>query len=275
MRIDESGASASVNRQGASEGKESAMTRESRLVATLVELADNLVDNFDVIDVLTLLSDRAVLSVDMDAAGVMLSTPGGELQYLASSSDSMRILELFQIQANEGPCIDCVNDGQPIINRELNSTDERWPRFSPRAIELGFHSVHCLPMRLRGRTIGALNLFRTELGFLSEEDVIIAQGMADVATIAILQHRSSVDAVTLNDQLSRALNSRIIIEQAKGMVSESTRCTMDEAFARIRAHARNHNLGLTMVASSIVDGSITSQNLDVPRSVTTRSTRTP
>ena len=265
MRIDESGAAASLNRQSPSEGQEGAMTRESLLVATLVELADNLVDNFDVIDVLTLLCDRAVKSVDVNAAGVMLTAPGGELQYLASSSDSMRILELFQIQANEGPCVDCVRDGLPIINLELTSPDERWPRFAPRAIELGFHSVHCLPMRLRGRTIGALNLFRNEMGTLNDEDVIIAQGMADVSTIAILQHRSSLDATTLNDQLSRALNSRIIIEQAKGMVSESTQCTMDEAFERLRAHARNHNLGLTVVATSIVDGTLTSKDLDQPR----------
>jgi GAF domain-containing protein len=203
--------------------------------------------------------------VDVSAAGVMLTTPGGELQYIASSRDSMRILELFQIQTNEGPCIDCVRDGLPIINRELTSPDELWPSFSPRALDLGFHSVHCLPMRLRGRTIGALNLFRDDLGFLNEEDVIIAQGMADVSTIAILQHRSALDATTLNDQLSRALNSRIIIEQAKGMVSESTRCTMDEAFARLRTHARNHNLGLTFVATSIVDGTLMSKDLDAPR----------
>jgi GAF domain-containing protein len=235
------------------------------LVATLVELADNLVDNFDVIDVLTLLSDRCVEAVDVSAAGVMLKSPAGELQYVASSSDSMRILELFQIQAAEGPCVDCIRDGVAIVNRELVNPDERWPRFAPRALELGFRSVHCLPMRLRGRTIGALNLFRTELGFLYPDDVVVAQGMADVATIAILQHQSSVDAITLNDQLSRALTSRIIIEQAKGMISESTHCNMDDAFARLRAHSRNHNLGLTMVASHVVDGTLDSDSLDESR----------
>jgi GAF domain-containing protein len=261
MNTDESGVSASVNRLSANEGSD-VMTRESQLVATLVELADNLVDNFDVIDVLTLLADRCVQAVDVDAAGVMLAAPGGELQYVASSSDSMRILELFQIQANEGPCVDCVRTGEPIINYELADPDERWPHFSPRAIELGFHSVHCLPMRLRGRTIGALNLFRRDLGALNDEDITIAQGMADVSTIAILQHRSSVDAITLNDQLSRALNSRIIIEQAKGMVSEAGQISMDDAFERLRTHARNHNLGLTAVAGSVVNGSLTTTNLD-------------
>lgn len=241
------------------------MTRESLVVSTLVELADNLVDNFDVIDVLTFLCDRCVQAVDMDAAGVMLESPGGELQYIASSSDSMRVLELFQIQTDEGPCIDSVRGSKAIINRELRESDNRWPRFSPKAMELGFQSVHCLPMRLRGKSIGALNLFRADVGYLSDEDVLVVQGLADVATIAILQHRSSLDASTLNGQLSQALNSRIIIEQAKGIIAESLKCDMDQAFARLRTHARNHNLGLTDVARGVVAGSIRSADLDAPR----------
>ncbi|MGA2432396.1 MAG: GAF and ANTAR domain-containing protein [Acidimicrobiales bacterium] len=238
------------------------MSRESLLVATLVELADSLVDNFDVIDVLTLLSDRSVEAVDVDAAGVMLLSPGGELQYVASSSDSMRVLELFQLQTDEGPCIDCLRDGNAIVNRELVAPDERWPRFTPRALELGFQSVHCLPMRLRGQTIGALNLFRTELGFLDDDDVIVAQALADVATITVLQHQSSIAAITLNEQLNRALTSRIIIEQAKGMISEAMRCNMDDSFAILRAHSRNHNLGLTSVANSVVSGVLDPHGLD-------------
>jgi GAF domain-containing protein len=241
------------------------VTRESLVVSTLVELADNLVDNFDVIDVLTFLCDRCVQAVDMDAAGVMLESPGGELQYIASSSDSMRVLELFQIQTDEGPCIDSVRGSKAIINRELRESDSRWPRFSPKAMELGFQSVHCLPMRLRGKSIGALNLFRADVGYLSDEDVLVVQGLADVATIAILQHRSLLDASTLNGQLSQALNSRIIIEQAKGIIAQSLKCDMDQAFARLRTHARNHNLGLTDVARGVVAGSIRSADLDAPR----------
>jgi GAF domain-containing protein len=240
------------------------MARESLLIATLVELADNLVDDFDVIDVLSLLSLRCVDAIDVDAAGVMLASPGGELQVVASSSESMRVLELFQIQANEGPCVDCYADGQAITNHSLKDADDRWPRFSPRAIAYGFHSVHCLPMRLRGRTIGALNLFRTEQGMLTDDDVVVAQGLADVATIAILQHQTSLDAVTLNNQLSNALNSRIIIEQAKGMVAQASNCDMDRAFERLRAHARNHNLGLTVVAMSVVQGTMQGPDLDEP-----------
>jgi GAF domain-containing protein len=242
------------------------MARESLLIATLVELADNLVDDFDVIDVLTLLSLRCVDAIDVDAAGVMLASPGGELQFIASSNESMRVLELLQIQADEGPCVDCFKSGKAIINHELVDPDQCWPNFAPRAIALGFHSVHCLPMRLRGRTIGALNFFRKEVGMLDDEDVVLAQGLADIATIAILQHRTSLDAKTLNAQLSIALDSRIVIEQAKGKVAQATGTGMDEAFNRLRAHARNHNMGLTTVATLVVESSLLPDDLDQPAS---------
>ena len=195
----------------------------------------------------------------------MLASPAGELQFVASSNESMRVLELFQIQADEGPCVDCFNTGDPIVNHDLTNSVARWPTFSPCALQHGFRSVHCLPMRLRGRTIGALNLFRSTEGSLDVEDVVVAQGLADVATIAILQHRSSLDSILLNNQLSNALNSRVIIEQAKGKISQATTCDMDQAFSRLRAHARNHNLGLTLVAISVVEGSVSIEELDLPR----------
>ncbi len=238
------------------------MNRESLLIATLVELADNLVDDYDVIDVLTVLSLRCVEAIDVDAAGVMLASPVGELQFVASSSESMTVLELFQIQANEGPCVDCYRDGLAITNQSLSESDGRWPQFTPLALAQGFRAVHSLPMRLRGRTIGALNLFRTHQGALSDDDVIVAQGLADVATIAILQHRSSIDANTLNAQLSNALNSRVIIEQAKGMICQSTGCDMNDAFNRLRAHARNHIEGLTYLATRVVGKVILPNDLD-------------
>lgn len=241
------------------------MTRESLLVSTLVELADNLVDDYDIIDILTLLSDRCVETVDASSAGVMLARPGGELQYVASSSESMRLLELFQIQANEGPCVDCYATGVAIINHELLDSDATWPNFTPRAIAQGYRSVHCLPLRLRGQTIGALNLFREDVGLLTPEDVLVAQGLADVATIAILQHQSSLSARVLNEQLNFALNSRIVIEQAKGMISQSAQCDMNVAFERLRGHARNHNARLTDVASRIVEGTLGLDELDRPR----------
>jgi GAF domain-containing protein len=232
------------------------------VVATLVELADNLVVDFDVIDVLTLVSHRCVEALDADAAGVMLSSPGGELQFVASSSESMKILELFQIQADEGPCVDSFRSGEAVVNHALSDPDERWPHFTPRALALGFRSVHSLPLRLRGRTIGALNLFRSEPGRLDATDVMYAQGLADIATITILQHQNALDASLLNNQLTGALESRIIIEQAKGMVAAATRCDVGQAFSRLRAHARNHNVRLTAVAQSVVSGETTLADLD-------------
>ncbi|MBW4077706.1 MAG: GAF and ANTAR domain-containing protein [Acidobacteria bacterium] len=240
------------------------MPRETVIINTLVELADNLVDHFDVIDLLTLLSDRCVEALDVDAAGVLLASPGAELQFVASSSESMRVLELFQIQMNEGPCVDCYLSGAPVVNVALDEANGRWPLFTPRALEHGFNSVHSLPLRLRGRTIGALNLFRTLQGPMGDDDIIAAQGLAHVATIAILQHRATLDANTLNEQLENALTSRIIIEQAKGIIAQSTQCGMDQAFGRLRAHSRNHNQGLTGIASAIVAGTLSANDLENP-----------
>ncbi|HQU00354.1 MAG TPA: GAF and ANTAR domain-containing protein [Acidimicrobiales bacterium] len=228
------------------------MARESVLIRTIVELADNLVDNFDVIDLLTMLSYRCADVLDVGAAGVMLSAPGGELQFVASSSESMTVLELFQIQAKEGPCVDCYATGEAVVSEQLTDPDERWPHFSPRALAQGFNAVYCLPMHLRGRTIGALNLFSNRQGPFLPDDVVLAQGLADVATIAILQHRTSLDASMLNGQLSHALNSRIVIEQAKGMIGQTLDCDMNESFRALRNFSRNRNLGLTLVAGQIV-----------------------
>ena len=227
------------------------MPREGLLAQTFVELADSLVDNFDVVDLLTRLADRCVEIVDVAAAGLMLGSPGGDLRVIASSSEAMRVLELFETQANEGPCIDCYRTGQPIVNLTLDEVDSRWPRFAPQAVEAGFRSAHALPMRLRGQTIGALNLFRVDEGHMQETDVVAAQALADVATIAILQHRAVSDAQALNEQLSQALKTRIAIEQAKGVVAERADLDMEEAFARLRRHARNHNLRLADVANAV------------------------
>jgi GAF domain-containing protein len=174
----------------------------------------------------------------------------------------MRVLELFELQANEGPCVECFHTSRAIVNVELSTVSGRWPRFTVRAMAEGFHSVHCLPMRLRGRTIGALNLFRTGRGPLLEADVLAAQALADVATIAILQHKDAVDAQILNDQLTQALNSRIIIEQAKGKISEAAQVDMDQAFQRLRRYARGHNLRLTDLCRSIADGTLATRALD-------------
>jgi len=234
------------------------MPNQALLLRALVELADNLVDDFDVVDLLCVLSDRCVAAVDVAAAGVMLASPGGALQVVASSSDAMRTLELFQLQADEGPCVDAYRTGTPVVNLDLGdpSAGVRWPRFAARAQVEGFRSVHSLPMRLRGRTLGALNMFRTVGGALGDPDVAAAQALADIATIAIVQHRAAVDVQTLNDQLSTALNSRIVIEQAKGRMSEGLGVDMGEAFRLLRDHARKHNSRLVEVATKVADGTM-------------------
>lgn len=228
------------------------MPNEAMLAKTLIELADTLVKDFDVVDLLTLLADRCVEVLDVDAAGIMLANPSGNLRVLASSSETMRFLELFELQAREGPCVDCYRTGTPVVNLDLSTVNGRWPRFAAEAIAAGFHSVHALPMRLRGSVIGALNLFNLSTGQMRPGDVQAAQAFADVATIAILQHRAALEIQAVNTQLSEALTSRILIEQAKGMVAQHQGIDMEEAFLRLRNHARNRNVRLVDLAQSII-----------------------
>lgn len=238
------------------------MTRESVLARTLVELADTLVDDFDVVDLLTRLADSCVEILDVQAAGIMLAAPDGQLRVMASSSEAMRVLELFEIQAQEGPCLDAHRTGSPVVNQNLAAANGRWPRFAAEAIAAGFHSVHALPMRLRGAVIGALNLFRAGPGEMGPADLDVAQALADVATIAILQHRAALEAQVINEQLTHALNSRIVIEQAKGMVAERLDLDMERSFATLRGHARNHNLRLADVADAVISGTMSATTLD-------------
>jgi GAF domain-containing protein len=238
------------------------MLRETLLARTLVELADTLVDDFDVVDMLTVLADRCVDVLDVSAAGIMLAAPAGDLRVMAASSDTMRLLELFELQNHEGACLDCYRSGEPVINQDLAAVNSRWPRFAPEAIRAGFRSAHALPLRLRRTVLGALNLFHIQPGGLAADDVAAAQAFADIATIAIIHHRSIVETQLVNEQLNRALNSRVVIEQAKGMVAERAGLDMDQAFARLRHHARNHNLRLADVAASLINGTLTTEALD-------------
>jgi len=240
------------------------MPREAQLVRTMVDLADSLVDEFDIVDLLTTLTDRCVEVLDIAAAGIMLAAPEGDLRLMTASSEAMRIVELFELQAHEGPCLDCYLSGRPVVNQNL-AAGERWPRFGSFALAAGYRAADAIPMRLRTQTIGALNLFRTETGSLSDEDLTVAQALADVATITILQHRKIEDADVLNAQLSQALNSRIVIEQAKGMLAEARRLDVSDAFALLRNHARNHNVRLADLATDVVHGTITPSALDPPR----------
>jgi GAF domain-containing protein len=238
------------------------MPRETMLARTLVELADTLVADFDVVELLTLLTDGCVDVLDVAAAGLMLAAPEGDLRVMASSSEAMRMLELFELQSQEGPCLDCYRTGEPVVNQDLASADDRWPRFAAKALAAGFGSVHALPMRLRGAVVGALNLFHIEAGRMRPADIAAAQAMADVATIAVLQHRATLEAQIINEQLSHALNSRVVIEQAKGVLSERLGIDLDQAFGELRNHARHHNLRLVDVAQDVVDGRVSGDALD-------------
>jgi GAF domain-containing protein len=235
------------------------MTREGEIVRSLVELADNLVDDYDVVDLLTALANRCVGLLDASAAGVMLASPGGRLGLVASSSEAMRLLELFELQQQEGPCLDAFRTGQPVAYENLRTKQGRWPSFAAAALEVGFQSAFALPLRLRDTTLGALNLLSVDPVPMDQADVIVAQGFADLATLSIVQHRAAAEAQRLNTQLSTALNSRVIIEQAKGVISERAAIGLDEAFARLRAYSRDNNRRLTDVAQSAVDGTLDAQ----------------
>lgn len=237
------------------------MSRETLLARTLVELADSLVANFDVVDLLTLMADRCVEVLDVQAAGIMLAATDGQLRLMASSSAVMRGLELFELQAHEGPCLDCYREGEPIVNHDL-AHDGRWPRFAVEALDAGFRSVHALPLRLRGTVIGALNLFHTDAGLLRGEDIDAAQAFADVATIAILQHRAALEGQLVNIEFQNALNMRIVIEQAKGIVAERENFDMERAFATLRNHAQNHGQRLGDVAEAVIAGRLAAAALD-------------
>jgi transcriptional regulator with GAF, ATPase, and Fis domain len=230
--------------------------RESRLVAAFVEVADTLVDDYDVADVLHQLTEHCVRLLDAAAAGLMLVDQRGSLQVLASSTERTRLLELFQLQTNEGPCLDCVSIGQPVLINDLDSERRRWPAFVPEAIHEGFHSVYAVPMRLRGQVIGALNLFGTRSGALSEQDLIVARALADTATIGILQERAIHRGEVLTEQLQTALNSRITIEQAKGVLAHAGHLEMDQAFETLRAYGHARSTRLSEIAALLVTGGL-------------------
>lgn len=232
------------------------MTREADVLRALIDLADTLVDDYDIVDILTALTERSVDLLGVSAAGVMLASPQGDLRLVASSSETMRVLELFELQAREGPCLDAFHTGETTEYEDLRAGSGRWPAFSKAALEAGFRAVFAIPLRLRDTTIGAMNLFNKDTIPMDERDVVVARAFADLATISILRHRATSDARALNEQLSDALTSRIVIEQAKGVIAERAGIDLAEAFSRLRRHARRHNLLLTSVAQAAIDGSL-------------------
>lgn len=234
---------------------------DERLAQTFVELADTLVDEFDLVEFLHILVDRCVELLDVSAAGLMLVDLRGRLQVMASSSENIRLLELFQLQNDDGPCLECYRTGQPVDHPDLASAENRWPLFAPAATEAGFRTVHALPMRLRAEILGAFNLFHIDPNRLDSSVTRIGQAMVDVATIGLIQERSLRHHETLTDQLQTALNSRIVVEQAKGVLAERRGISPSEAFTLLRGYARHNRQRLTELAAAVVDGSTTAIEL--------------
>jgi GAF domain-containing protein len=233
--------------------QEDVKSQES-LAEVFVQIADTLVADFDIIDFLQHLCDRCVELLGVDAAGLLLADTRGQLQIMSATSEQARLLELFQLQSGEGPCLDCHRDGKAVVIPDVTEVTARWPLFAPACREAGFAAVHAMPMRCRDQVVGAMNLFQAKAGPLEPAIVRIAQALTDAATIGLLQQRAMYDQHVLVEQLQAALNSRIVIEQATGILAERAGLDIELAFAALRQHARNQNLGLTDLARMVIDG---------------------
>jgi len=232
-------------------------TRERRLTSAFVTLADTLVAGYDVVDLLQTLVDTCADLLDASAAGIMLADGNGELSVVASTSERSMLVETMQLSYGAGPCVECFTTGVAVTVSDVAELGDKWPGFKEAALEQGFRSVHGVPLRLRGNVIGTLNLFRSHPGALSVEDMSVAQGLADVATIGILQERAIREADIAKNQLQHALDSRVLIEQAKGVIAYMRDLDMDAAFRTLRDYARSNNLNLRDVAELVVSRSLT------------------
>ena len=225
--------------------------RETRVLDAVVSLVDTLLDDFDVVDLLTELTERCAALLDVEAAGFLLADPLDRLHLMAATSEQARALELFQLQADEGPCVDCYATGRSVSVADLSAAAHRWPRFAPSALEAGFGSVHAVPMRAAGAVLGALGLFGTRAGELNEADLLVGQTLAHIACVALLQERTPTP-VTVVSQLRAALASRVVVEQAKGFLREVLDVSVDEAFVLLRSYARANGEHLTDVARRLM-----------------------
>ncbi|MEJ3406097.1 GAF and ANTAR domain-containing protein [Rathayibacter sp. YIM 133350] len=228
-------------------------TREKEIVQTFVDLADTLVVGYDVVDLLYGLVTRCVHTLEAADAGILLPNAAGDLEVVASTSERSRLIGLLQLDAGEGPCVDAYETGRVVTVDDIASTYARWPAFALAASELEYRSMHAIPLRLRDQTIGSLNLFSDRPGPLGTEDAVVAQALADIATIGILHERALREADVTRDQLQRALDSRVVIEQAKGVLAHTEQIDMDHAFGVLRQRARESGRLLSVVAREVVD----------------------
>jgi len=231
--------------------------REAVLVDAFATLADSLVAGFDVIELLQTLVETCRSVLDVQEAGILLADEDGDLDVVASTSEASTLVETMQLDARSGPCWTCFTTAEPVSLPDVAVGQGRWPEFAAVAREQGFRSVHAVPLRLRGTVIGTLNLLRTSVGALNERDVRVGQALADVATIGILQERTLRESAVVQEQLQGALDTRVVIEQAKGVVAHVRGVSTDEAFVLIRQHARSRRLKLVEVAVQLVERRLT------------------
>lgn len=224
----------------------------ARVAEVFVEFADTLVEEFDVVEFLQMVASRASELLAPAAAGLLLADANGRLQFMAASDERAEMLDLFEVQASAGPCQDCFRAGLAVTNTDLEDIPSPWPPYAERAVLAGFRTVHAFPLRLRREVIGVLSLLRADALILDADDAYTIQALADVATIGLLHERTVRQGEILSEQLQNALDSRIVIEQAKGAIAQAHGCGVDEAFARLRSHCRSHNLRLSAVAHAVV-----------------------
>jgi transcriptional regulator with GAF, ATPase, and Fis domain len=230
--------------------------REHTLTQAFVSIANSLVDGVDVVELLSGLTTDCARLLDVASAGLLLADGHGILHVLAASSERTRDLEIFQLQREQGPCLDCYHTGALVNVDDLEAEAQRWPQFVPAALDAGFASVHAVPMRLRDTVLGALNLFSNHVGPLEPDDLDLAQALAHVASIALVADKAASDAETINQQLQSALVSRIAIEQAKGVLAQHGNLDMEQSFAVLRQYARAHDQRLSEVARKLVTGEL-------------------
>jgi transcriptional regulator with GAF, ATPase, and Fis domain len=248
--------------------------REGEVINAFVSLAGALTTGYDVVDLLNKLTSELVRLLDVSSAGLLLADGLGVLHVVAASSEDTRQLELFQLQRDEGPCLDCYRTGEPVSVPNLAEAADRWPQFVAGAQLGGFASLHALPMRLRENFLGALGLFGTTAGALNDKDLALGQALADVASIALVQEKIAADKTLVTEQLQTALNSRVVIEQAKGVIAQIGQLDMAAAFGILRGYSRDHNLRLTDLARAVVAREMVGQDL-IDHAATRRSTRSP
>jgi GAF domain-containing protein len=244
------------------------LDREEAVSRAFVALADTLVDDYDVIDLLDQLVAHSVDLLAAQAAGLVLGDSHGHLRVAATSSDAAGLMELLQLQNEQGPCLDCFHSVAPVSVPDLQEVTERWPAFAGAVEQVGpFRSVHALPLRLRGQTIGSLCLFHRTPGPLPDADLSLGQALADVATIGILQERAIRRGEVVNEQLQTALDSRVVIEQAKGVLAQHLKVGMDTAFDLLRRYSRNGNVRLADTARQLATGDLDPADITSPAPV--------